>query len=138
VTAQTPQSTQQSAQPPSQNPGIGQTLQASQTARFKPGQRVTVSRRYPPGHLRTPHYCRGKTGTVERVLPAFLNPEEEGYGLYDRPPVTLYRVRFRQTDLWPGYVGPAHDSVDIEIYEHWLEPLKSSEASPQTSPEATP
>ncbi len=91
-------------------------------ARFSADQPVVVAERYPPGHLRTPFYCRGKRGVVERVLIAGINPEEEGYGLYDRPPVTLYRVRFRQVDLWPGYTGPAHDTVDIEIYEHWLEP----------------
>jgi nitrile hydratase beta subunit-like protein len=114
VTARTPQAPAT---------GTGQAPQAAQAPRFTAGQRVTVARRYPPGHLRTPYYCRGKVGVVERVLPAFLNPEEEGYGLYDRPLVTLYRVRFRQVDLWPGYVGPAHDTVDIEIYEHWLEPV---------------
>ena len=92
------------------------------TARFTPGQPVVVARRRPPGHLRTPSYCRGKRGAVERVLPASINPEEEGYGRYGGPPVTLYRVRFRQVDLWPRYAGPDHDTVDIEIYEHWLEP----------------
>jgi len=34
----------------------------------------------------------------------------------------LYRVRFRQSDVWPDYGGQAADTVDIEIYEHWLEP----------------
>jgi hypothetical protein len=102
----------------------------ARAARFSPGQRVVVSRRYPPGHLRTPYYCRGKVGIVERVLPAFLNPEEEGYGLYDRPPVTLYRVRFGQHELWPGYTGPHHDTVDIEIFEHWLEPVPATEGAP--------
>lgn len=102
---------------------------APRPARFRSGQQVVVSRRYPPGHLRTPYYCRGKTGIVERVLPAFLNPEEEGYGLYDRPPVTLYRVRFRQVELWPGYSGPDHDTVDIEIFEHWLEPADAQTRS---------
>ena len=98
-------------------------------SRFQRGERVVVARRYPPGHLRTPYYCRGKAGVVERVLPAFLNPEEEAYGLYDRPPVTLYRVRFRQVDLWPEYTGPPHDTVDIEIYEHWLEPAPATEVA---------
>jgi len=31
-------------------------------------------------------------------------------------------VRFRQRDVWPDYAGPEGDTVDIEIYEHWLEP----------------
>jgi nitrile hydratase len=87
-----------------------------------------VVRRYPPGHLRTPFYCRGKTGVVERVLPASINPEEEGFGMYDGAPMPLYRVRFRQADLWPSYVGPVHDTVDIEIYEHWLVPAETPAA----------
>jgi nitrile hydratase len=31
-------------------------------------------------------------------------------------------VRFAQREVWPDYGGPATDTVDIEIYEHWLEP----------------
>lgn len=106
---------------------------APEAARYSAGQRVTVAQRFPPGHLRTPYYCRGKTGQIERVLPRFLNPEEEGYGLYDRPHVTLYRVRFLQRDLWPSYSGPPTDTVDIEIFEHWLAPAAGPDA---TVPEA--
>ena len=28
--------------------------------------------------------------------------------------------RFLQTDIWPDYTGPRHDTLDVEIYEHWL------------------
>jgi nitrile hydratase len=38
------------------------------------------------------------------------------------PARPLYRVRFRQADVWPDYAGPAEDCVEVEIYEHWLEP----------------
>jgi len=31
-------------------------------------------------------------------------------------------VRFRQNEAWPDYRGPDTDTVDIEIYQHWLEP----------------
>ena len=40
----------------------------------------------------------------------------------DPPARSLYRVRFRQADIWPDYAGPPADSVEVEIYEHWLEP----------------
>jgi nitrile hydratase subunit beta len=30
-------------------------------------------------------------------------------------------VRFKQADVWPNYNGPVHDTVDIDIYQHWLE-----------------
>jgi hypothetical protein len=33
-------------------------------------------------------------------------------------------VRFLQTDLWDDYDGSPEDLVEIEIYEHWLEPVR--------------
>jgi nitrile hydratase len=91
---------------------------------FAPEQRVRIRADYPPGYLRTPYYCRGKVGTVERVLPAFVNPEEAAYGRVGGPHRVLYRVRFAMRDLWPDYAGPPHDAVEIEIFEHWLEPAE--------------
>lgn len=87
----------------------------------KPGDRVTVRIAYPIGHVRTPFYCRGLTGEVERRVGRFHNPEELAYGRADHDRLTLYRVRFRQRDLWPDYDGSDADTVDIELYEHWLE-----------------
>ncbi len=92
------------------------------SARFKSGAQVRVHDRHPPGHIRTPYYCRGLTGVVERVCGAFRNPEQLAYGGDGNPARPLYRVRFRQTDLWPDYRGRPGDTVEIEIYEHWLEP----------------
>jgi nitrile hydratase subunit beta len=90
-------------------------------ARFKPGEKVRVMKAYPPGHIRTPFYIRGHTGTVERVCGAFPNPEELAQMRDGLPAQPLYRVRFRQKDVWPGYQGPDGDVVEIEIYQHWLE-----------------
>jgi len=92
------------------------------STRFEPGDRVAVRRSYPPGHIRTPHYVRGKVGVVERLCGIFGNPEELAYGRNGLPAQPLYRVRFRQDQVWPGYAGAAGDTIDIEIYEHWLEP----------------
>lgn len=91
---------------------------------FAAGERVRVRRATPPGHVRTPYYCRGHTGIVERLCGAFPNPEELAYGRLGPRPLPLYRVRFRQRDLWPDYAGPDTDTVEIEIYEHWLETLR--------------
>ena len=33
-------------------------------AKFAPNQAVRIRKDYPPGHLRTPYYCRGKTGII--------------------------------------------------------------------------
>jgi nitrile hydratase len=90
--------------------------------RFNVGDKVRVRRSDPPGHRRTPHYIRGKQGVIERVCGAFPNPEELAYGFEGKPVRVLYRVRFAQRDVWPRYPGPSHDSIDMEIYEHWLEP----------------
>jgi Nitrile hydratase beta subunit, C-terminal len=90
-------------------------------AKFCPDQRVRVRGAWPPGHLRTPAYCRGKMGTIERVLAAFPNPEEEAYGRAGDPKEVLYRVRFPMHEVWPDYAGPRHDCLEVEIFEHWLE-----------------
>jgi hypothetical protein len=96
------------------------------TPRFKPGDAVTVRRAYPPGHIRTPHYIRGKSGVIERLCGSFANPEELAYGRNGLPAQPLYRVRFAQEQVWPDYAGAASDSIDIEIYEHWLEPASGA------------
>lgn len=90
--------------------------------RFEPGARVRILERNQPGHVRTPIYVRGKTGVVERVVGSFPNPEQLAYGLSGLPYKMLYRVHFKQADLWPDYEGKPEDSLEIEIYEHWLEP----------------
>jgi hypothetical protein len=90
-------------------------------ARFAPGDRVRVRRAHPPGHLRTPAYIRGQRGEIERLCGAFPNPEELAYNRPGLPKQPLYRVRFRQAEIWPDYTGPTADTIEIEIYQHWLE-----------------
>lgn len=89
--------------------------------RFRPGDRVRVRRASPPGHVRTPWYIRGRTGEVERLCGAFANPEELAYNRDGLPRQPLYRVRFRQREVWPDYGGSDRDTIDVEIYQHWLE-----------------
>ena len=79
---------------------------------------------HPPGHRRTPYYIRGKVGEIERVCGDFPNPEELAYGFNGLPKKTLYRVRFKQQDVWSDYSGLTGDTVDVDIYEHWLLPSK--------------
>jgi len=92
---------------------------------FAVGQPVRVRLAWPPGHVRTPHYLRGRRGVIESIAGHFANPEELAYGRAGLPRRALYRVRFRQTELWPDYAGPAADSAVVDIYEHWLEPEQS-------------
>jgi len=37
------------------------------------------------------------------------------------PKQPLYRVRFLQTEVWPGYRGNPEDALEVEIFQHWLE-----------------
>lgn len=90
--------------------------------RFNVGDRVVIKRAFPPGHRRTPYYIRGKKGVIERICGAFRNPEELAYGFDGEPRKVLYRVRFAQNHVWPDYRGPARDIIEMEIFEHWLEP----------------
>ena len=89
--------------------------------RFSPGQTVRVRRGPAPGHIRTPWYLRGKTGVVERICGAFGNPEELAYGRAGSTDVPLYRVRFSMAEVWGEDTERADDTLDAEIFEHWLE-----------------
>ena len=88
---------------------------------FAPGDRVAVRALYPLGHVRAPFYIRGKRGIVERVCGRYGNPEELAYARSGLPRQPLYRVRFLQREVWEKYSGSAQDTVDIEIYQHWLD-----------------
>lgn len=90
-------------------------------AKFDIGQKVRVREEYRPGHIRTPFYIRGKHGVIADSVGEFDNPESLARGEDGLPKQPLYRVRFRQGDAWPEYAGPTGDTLDIEIYEHWLE-----------------
>ncbi len=84
------------------------------------GDRVRVARAFPPGHVRTPFFVRGKTGVITEIAGVFPNPEELAYGRDGLPEKTLFRVTFHQRDLWPDYKGAAEDTTVVDIFEHWL------------------
>lgn len=89
--------------------------------RFALGARVKVRAAFPPGHVRTPYFLRGKNGRIESIAGEFANPEELAYGRPGLPRLTLYRVVFRQTEIWSAYAGPPGDTLVADIFEHWLE-----------------
>jgi hypothetical protein len=88
---------------------------------YRPGDRVRILSSKKPGHVRTPSYLKGKSGWIETVIGPFPNPEDLAYGLSGRPERNLYKVGFKQEDLWDDYGGPAEDILYADVYEHWLE-----------------
>ena len=86
-------------------------------------ERVRVATMMPPGHVRTPAYLRGKTGVIERRLGAFANPEQLAYGL-PAAKRELLRVRFTMREVWGPQAERPDDTIDAEIFAHWLIPAE--------------
>ena len=91
--------------------------------RFSVGQRVRIADRTPSVHHRVPSYAKGQKGLIERVSGMHPDPERciRGDG---KPFQRIYRVRIPQTELWSPYAGTDRDKLEIEIFEHWLEPAE--------------
>ncbi len=83
-------------------------------------EHVRVKSMMPPGHVRTPTYLRGKCGMVERTLGEFANPERAAYRL-EKEMQPLVRVRFTMAEIWGDAAENPDDTLDAEIYAHWLE-----------------
>jgi nitrile hydratase len=97
-----------------------------------PGARVRVRDDWPetrgPCHVRTPHYLRGRQGTVLRHLGDFANPEDLAFA---RPAALcpLYHVAFDRAAIWPDAAPaervpgePVPGELVVELFGHWLEP----------------
>ena len=93
------------------------------------GDRVRIIDLGKPGHVRTPVYVREKVGVVRSYCGRFENPEERAYGRRSAERIAVYRVQLNQRDLWPDYDGPSHDTLEIDIYDHWLRPAAEESRS---------
>lgn len=98
-------------------------------ARFDVGDTVVIADFDVVGHCRTPWYVRGKTGTVVEIQGVFRDPVRLAYHRPGLPAQVLYKVRLRQSDLWPRYQGATKDHLEVDIYEPWLMP---AERAPRT------
>jgi nitrile hydratase subunit alpha len=95
---------------------------------------ATISLEWRRPHMRTPGYIYGVAGEIERVCGRFGDPSILAFGL-DAPEVQLYRVRFRQRDIWPeqhdsnnsSHSVHGDDVVEVEVYEHWLQPASTGQ-----------
>jgi nitrile hydratase subunit beta len=92
--------------------------------RFKVGDHVRVSKRKSLGHHRTPIYVRGKTAVITEIQGLFHNPSQLAYHYPGLPMMVWYKLRFRQTDLWPRYKGDPGDHLELDLQEDWLELAK--------------
>ncbi len=91
------------------------------TTRYRPGDSVRVDDRDVAGHCRAPWYLRGQIGVISEVLGDFRDPERLAYHRPGVPRQILYKVRFKQTDLWPDYPGAARDRLEADLTENWLQ-----------------
>jgi nitrile hydratase subunit beta len=91
--------------------------------RFAPGDKVRVAAHVAIGHCRTPWYLRGKRGEIALIHGTFRDPERLAYHQPGLPAQVLYKVRFKQREIWDRYDGPQADQLEADIFEYWLEPL---------------
>ena len=91
---------------------------------FAVGDRVATLP-FPPhaGHHRLPRYCRGKTGEIARVYPAFTLPDTVAHGRGENP-TYLYAVGFAATELWGPDADPAQ-ICHLDLFETYLRPASS-------------
>ena len=103
-------------------PASNRPVRSQSLARFAPGDKVRVSERDALGHCRTPWYLRGKKGVIASIHGTFRDPERLAYHQPGLPAQVLYKVRFKQSEVWRRYDGPAIDQIEADIFEYWLEP----------------
>jgi len=88
--------------------------------KFNIDSEIIVAKKQSIDHCRTPAYIRGKIGTIERCCGSFSNPEQIAVCNPNPFIIPLYRCRFYQKDIWLNYTGNDKDTLELEIFEHWL------------------
>ena len=94
---------------------------AAEPVRYANGASVRIRVDAPAHHYRTPAYIQGQRGVVAAWCGVYPNPESLAHGGDGLPAQPLYRIRLRQTDLWPDYAGHPADTLLVDVYQHWLE-----------------
>jgi nitrile hydratase subunit beta len=95
-------------------------MDAVETARFAPGDRVRVHRMRPRGHTRCPRYARGAVGEVKSIRGADAMPDRSVYG-EKVAPEPVYSVGFESAALWGESEEPPF-TVLLDLWESYLEP----------------
>jgi hypothetical protein len=81
--------------------------------RFCVGDRVQVKPSNPAGNPRTPHYVRGKCGTVTALHGSIVNPLDHR-GVY--PPLCTVLFLVREV-----FGGESNDALSVDLHEDWLQ-----------------
>jgi len=87
------------------------------------GTPIVIRKQPPEVHCRTPFYLRGVKGEIAEVRGRFRDPSLLAFHKPGLPMRVLYRVRFKQKDVWPEYKGGPNDTVVADIFEHWIDPI---------------
>lgn len=88
---------------------------------FSVGDTIRARNFQPPGHTRLPRYVRGRLGRIEAVHGSHVFPDTNAHDQGESPQ-PLYNVRFSAGELWGAGVHE-HDSVSIDLWEDYLEPV---------------
>jgi hypothetical protein len=97
--------------------------------KFNVGDKVVVRDLPVLLYTRTQEYVRGATGEIAVVSYESPAAEDETWDAPDQQPEWFYIVRFTMSELWPGYSGPFHDSLQTELPERWLQAAATSEGT---------
>lgn len=93
---------------------------------FTIGDAVRARNIQPQGHTRLPRYVRGKLGRIAVIHGTHVFPDTNAHDQGENPQ-PLYNVRFSAEELWgPG--APLHDSLYIDLWEDYLEPVPEDES----------
>eukprot|EP01134_Creolimax_fragrantissima_P003205 CFRG3205T1 len=94
--------------------------------RFNVGDKVTVkkedySTHWRKPHLRTPGYIFMSRGEIVSICGEHDSADLLALGSDYSMTQTIYKVRFPQTEIWKAYNENANDTIDVDIFDTWLD-----------------
>merc|ERR1712228_1036112 len=71
-------------------------------------------------HTRQPGYLINKIGVIQSYQGLFENDELKSLGISDTQ-VAIYKIRFKQKDIFEDESLNEKDTIDIDVLSHWLQ-----------------
>ncbi|MFC4294661.1 nitrile hydratase subunit beta [Novosphingobium tardum] len=87
---------------------------------FAVGAQIRARNIHPAGHTRLPWYVRGQVGCIVAHRGAFVFPDSHAHGL-GPDPRHMYSVSFTAEALWGPDARNPRDTVQLELWEPYLE-----------------